>query len=218
MKKISFILLAVFCQPGAFAQPPIAYDEDLYVFSTLPLPTSSEQEYFDNIDNCNTLIEATGLGGGTISIEPGTADIAVKAMLQSIHTKKTNGSVKKPIKEIGEMLVCQDWTGVTAANNFIPSFYNVTLDGMSFVAEGGGFSPVFGQLPGGGEIMALNSGGLFYPAENVFLVNYNATILPSLPGGPGGTMTFNGVVNFAGNPQFESGSIGVIRFFNPIID
>jgi hypothetical protein len=227
MKKLSLFLLAVLFTSGAFAQA--GFDQTIIVFSSTNLPGEEGERSYEA--ECNAMIAFTGLAlpdGAYI----GEGDVAVKVMLQSIHTKKTNGVLKKPIKKIGEMLVCQDWTGVNPDNNVIPAFYGVTLkDGTRFIAEGGALSPFFGQLPGGGQVMAPQQFPIFYPAPGVLLLNTSATILPSLPecesetcnplfvsDGSGGNMTINSIVNLAGDPRFETDGMGVIRLLEPIDD
>jgi len=222
MKKLSLFLLAVLFTTGAFAQTN--FDETIIVFRSTDLPGEEGERRYE--EECNALIASTGLGG--IFIDDG--DIAARVMLQSVHTKKTNGVLKKPIKKIGEMLVCQDFTNLTPESNFIPAFYGVALnDGTTFVAEGGAISPFFGQLPGGGQVMAPQQPNVYYPAPGVLLVNFSATILPSLPkcesvedcglllsNGNGGSMTINTLLNVAGDLRFETAGIGVIRLLETI--
>ena len=128
------------------------------------------------------------------------------------------------------MLVCQDLDSflLSGQSNFIPSFYVVSIDGVTFTAEGGGFSAAFGQLPGGAQIMAPQTEPVFYPAQGVPLVNSSATILPSLPydlaisqgiaepfATYGGTMISNGIADNADpngeDDQFETEAYWVIR-------
>ncbi len=227
MKKPSLFLLAVLFTSGAFAQTD--FDQSVIVFRSTNLPGEEGQLRYE--DECNDLIAATGLGGGGL-IFIDEFDIAAKVMLQSVHSKKTNGMLKKPIKKIGEMLVCQDLTNLTPDSNFIPAFYYAVLnDGTTFVAEGGGLSPFFGQLPGGGQVMAPQQPGIYYPAPGVSLINFSATILPSLPkcesvvdcgpllsDGSGGTVTINTIINFAGDPRFETEGVGIIRLLEAIDD
>ena len=225
MKKLSVFLLAVLFSSGAFAQAD--FDQTVIAFRSATLPGEEGERRYE--DECNALIAGTGLGGGLIYIDE--FDIAAKVMLQSVHTKKTNGVVKKPIKKIGDMLVCEALTNLSPQTNFIPAFYYVVLDdGTTFAAEGGGISPFFGQLPGGGQVMAPQQPGINYPAPGVLLVNFSATILPSLPrceeagcdlllsDGSGGTMTLNTVLKFGGDPRFESEGMGIIRLLEPIDD
>ena len=225
MKSKSMVFLATLLPLSMFAQAQIDYeslnyDETVYVFRTSPMSGPSEF-----IEECNELIGANLIDGIEIG---GLPDIAAMVELHSVHTKKTDGSLKKPIKKIGEMLVCQDRDANPPEANQIPVFYSVRLDGLTLNAEGGGTSIVFpGTLPGGGQTMAPQEPALnlFYPVPGVALENYSATIIPSFPpgdfgifisGGRGGNMVINAITNFVQDERFETEGIGVIRFFQPI--
>ncbi len=53
-------------------------------------------------------------------------------------------------KQIGEMLLCLDWNsyvyGAIEFANFIPALFEVTIDGRTFLAQGGGFHPLGGSM------------------------------------------------------------------------
>ena len=227
MKRISVLFLMTLFSLSMFAQAQIDYasldyDETVYIFRTSAISGPS-----DFIDECNEVIGATLIDGIEIG---GLPDIAGMVALHSVHTKKTDGSLKKPIKKIGEMLVCQDRDANPPGTNQIPVFYSVRLGDLTFNAEGGGTSIAFpGPLPGGGQTMAPQEPGLnlFYPLPGVSLENYSATILPSFPpgdfglfvsNGTGGNMVINTIANFAQDERFETEGIGVIRFLQPIED
>ena len=227
MKNFMLFLLAIFLHSGAFAETD--FDQSTHIFRIAPLPGTENNAG----DDCKAAAAASGLAILPDTF-PGPNSIAARVPLESVHTKKTNGELKGPIKNIGEALVCQDWDSFVFAGlgNFVPVIYVVDINGKTFLAEGGGFSPALGQLPGGGQIMAPQDPfiPLFFPAPGLILFNVSTTILPALPvdnpfvtsDGSGGTMTINSLLDVA-DPQglddrFVTEGIGVIRFLDPIDD
>jgi len=227
MRKLSLLLMSVLLASSAFAQNERAYEERVYVVRGLAIEPQDDRAVL--VAECEAAMAAAGITG----IEMGPNARVGRASLHRLLNQDKHGRVrddKSQDKQRGEYLVCQDFDSffVNQGMNFIPSFYVVSIDGLTFAAEGGGIGSEFGQLPGGTQIMAPSESPVFYPAEGVFLANSSATILPSVPydlaislGIPepfaafGGTMTHNGLADNADpngeDDQFETEGYWVIR-------
>jgi hypothetical protein len=100
--------------PFSFAQFDPQYDESVHIFRTAAIPgepiISDERKA-----QCNAGLAAASL----LPFGFGDNSVAARVQLQSVHTKKINGIVKKPIRKIGEALVCQDWDAFPSAAGLI---------------------------------------------------------------------------------------------------
>jgi hypothetical protein len=143
----------------------------------------------------------------------------------------------EPVEAIGEILVCHDWqTYFSSGVNLIPVYYEITLGDVTYIAAGGGQSPNFPNLPvlpGGGEVLAAqiwdgSSWVAGFPAAEVFMMSFRATIFPAAPVGEvppwsppgfGGTFTTNTLWDTLGaEDQFKTGDIITIRTYTPVND
>jgi hypothetical protein len=229
MKKLLLLALTALSTSVVFAQD--TYEQRVYVFQT-----TVPEQHEGLVERCKQVIASTNISG--INMD-GEHSAAYMSSLYRIETKKKTGLLKekkKYKKPIGEMLSCIDWETYLwgGLENFEPAFFEVNIDGMTLYAQGGGTTPLFeGRLPGGGQLMTPFENPIYYPAPNVFVANFSATILPSIPRnvleelgvqsnnpGFGGSMTVN-IIYDAADPegmddQFAEHSVGVIRLFTPV--
>ncbi len=230
MKNITPLLVTVLLASPAFSQNQNqnVYEQRVYVVRAIA--EKQQEDRATLVATCESAMAGAGVEG--IDVQGPNARVG-RASLHRLLNQNKYGRVKEDKsqeKKRGEMLVCQDLDSflLSGQSNFIPSFYVVSLDGLVFVAEGGGISAAFGQLPGGAQIMAPQTEPVFYPARDVPLVNTSATILPSLPydlaisqgvqepfAAYGGTMTNNGLADNVDpngeDDQFETEGYWVIR-------
>jgi hypothetical protein len=226
MRKLSLLLMTVLLASSAIAQNE--YEQRVYVVRAIGIEPQEDRAVL--VAECEAAMVAAGITG--IDVTGPNARVG-RASLHRLLNQDKHGRVsedKSNPKQRGEYLVCQDFDSffISQGMNFIPSFYVVSIDDLTFVAQGGGSSVAFGQLPGGTQIMAPATSPVFYPVEGVFLANSSATIFPSLPydlaislGVPesqaafGGTMTHNGLADNADpngeDDQFETEGYWVIR-------
>lgn len=202
MKKFIILLVSLFSIPSfVAAQAPSEYDESIYIFQGILSQTTA------------TLDECVGAFDWNI-----TTDTYFRLDLYSLQTKKTNSIVlKKGIKKVGELLGCQEWAYWSPANNFVPAYYEIDIDGMKIFAEGGG--KFYGQqLAGGLEVINVPN----LPAPLVGVTTTGATIVG--PAGTlseaNGTVTLSGLAFPAGAPTYgyEQGNYVIIRLYTPAGD
>jgi len=232
MKKLSVFLMTALLASGAIAQTEFEQREYILRATAQEGPKESHASL---VAACEAAIARAGITGIDMQGPNARAD---RVSLHRLLNQDKYGRVregKSNERKRGEFLVCQDWDSylLSGKANFIPSFLQVNLDGMTFSAEGGGVSSLnSAQLPGGAQIMAPQEAPYFYPAQDVLLVTTTATIMPSLPwdlaeslGFPvaeniGGTITFNSLLDLADldglDDQFESDSYMVVRLLIPV--
>jgi hypothetical protein len=233
MKNIAPFLIAVLLASSAIAQNENEneneYEQRVYVVRAIAIEPQEDRKVL--VAECEAAIAAAGITG--IDMQGPNARVG-RGSLHRLLNQDKYGRVreeKSQEKQRGEVLICQyfDSFFIDQGRNFIPSFYVVSIDGLTFVAEGGGIADAFGQLPGGAQVMApTGQNEVFYPAQGVVLLSSSATILPSLPydlaislGIPesqaafGGTMSLNGIGDNADpngeDDQFETEGYYVIR-------
>ncbi len=237
MRKLSLFLMTVLIASSAIAQNENEKFEQR-VYFVRAIPAEPQENRAALVAECESAIAAFEIAG--IDMQGPNAR-AVRASLHRVLNQDKSGRVKEDKsnpKQRGEMLVCQDFDSffLSGQANFLPSFYVVSIDGLTFAAEGGGISNSFGQLPGGGQFMTpFGLDEIFYPAQDVFLVNGSATIFASTPydlaislgipediAASGGTMTCNSLADNADpngeDDQFETESYCVIRLLISIQD
>jgi hypothetical protein len=183
MRKFSLLLMTVLLASTAIAQNENEneYEQRVYVVRAIAIEPQEDRKVL--VAECEAAMVAAGITGIDVT---GPRALIGRLSLHRLINQDKYGRVsedKSQEKKRGEMLICNDVDSffVSQGRNFIPSFNVVSIDGLTFVAEGGGISDGFGQLPGGSQVMAPQTDPVFYPAEGVLLVNGSATILPSLP-------------------------------------
>ena len=228
--------MTVLLASPVFAQNENEYEQRVYVVRAIGIEPQDDRAVL--VAECEAAMVAAGITG--IDVTGPNARVG-RASLHRLLNQDKYGRVredKSQEKQRGEYLVCQDFDSffLSGQANFLPSFYVVSIDGLTFAAEGGGISNSFGQLPGGGQFMTpFGLDEIFYPAQDVFLVNGSATIFASTPydlaislgipediAASGGTMTCNSLADNADpngeDDQFETESYCVIRLLISIQD
>jgi hypothetical protein len=203
MKKIGVFLLSILVSSFATAQQ--LYDERIYIYSTGDLSSEGHEEACD--EGLAYIASKWGFTGVN-------ANVFVKAKLYSVETRAHNGKLKNDkVQEIGEILACQDWQTYLPDTNIIPVYYEITVGGRTYRAEGAMTLPSVPVVAGGGQLHYVPG---YLPPE-IYMGDIAATILPMSPGQRGGVLTVNGIFDFAQDPDddYESSAIHVLRITVP---
>jgi hypothetical protein len=208
MKKIILVMLILVLAPIAIAQGEYLYKERIYVFSIdYDSGVPAQEECVAALKGIKTRLQVTG-----IESSDGT-----RFKIDSVITTASEGLVTNMAdEEIGDILICEDYTTYPPEANLVPIYYEISIDGTKYRVEGGGLSPDFpDQLPGG--YVQYSPPG--YPTTLSRIGNVNGTVLPSIPGKRGGSYaeTFRGAPFPEGSGGLVGGSsLVVLRVVLPV--
>jgi hypothetical protein len=206
MRILVLFLLAVAPVHGIFAQT--VYKQKTFVFS------ETESIQGDHISKCMEGVDFISRKYNYHDINP---NIAYNSKISSIETWDVTGKViDHEVKQIGDILICQDWQTYFPEHVIVPVYYEITIGERKYRAAGAGTSPVFPELdvlPGGGG--ALTPDG--YPEFGVSNLSYTATVFPAADGKIGG-MFYMGNLGFVdGQPReyYNHFGMGVLQVTVP---
>jgi len=126
--------------------------------------------------------------------------------------------INNSVNEIGEILICQDWQNYSAMNNKIPVYFEILINDRLYRAVGGveySQAPEGVSIPGGGSTMSVEN----YPQRGLAYLTYTAIVLPSAPGGRGGTITMSNLAFVDGGsprPHIDHSSHFVLSVWQPL--
>ena len=204
MKHALFLLLAIALIPCAMAQQQ--YKDKIFVFS---MDTSS---FVPAEEDCAAGVANIAARYNIHDINP---NFAARAKINSVDTWNRTGKVTDmAVQEIGDILVCQDFQTIPPEMNLAPVYYEITIGGRTYTAEGAGTSPDFPEfstLPGGGVVYTAPG----YPSPGTVIQNFTGSVLPSIPGRVGGTYLESALI---ADPDNENGlSTTVIQILHVLV-
>jgi hypothetical protein len=215
MKHLAVLLIAAFISSIAMAQQQ--YEERVYVYD-VKFGSSSETPGSNLLEECAAAQQELFL---RTQIQPLDNTIAWRGQLYGVRVSAVDGRATRAWtrKQIGKILICHDWDTYYHAlgQTIVPVFYEINIGDLNVVASGASVHPSFPDvvpLPGGGQIVAPAG----FPEFFVTPMTFSATVMPSVPGEIGGSLTDNFLGDWEDSPNWRFKSTQMLRLFIPVKD